>query len=180
VTACGDGRSVRRALSASLATTRQPYRDVVITNVLGAPGSGKTALIGPLAARLPTCAVVDWDAFMEPAGALAGCAIRENPATWPAYRQLVRAVLDVLPRPIVLLGVSTPAELAGWPIDAWVVLDCSDVERTRRLGQRAGASTVRAAVEDAREYRSLGLPVVDTTGRTLGEVADDLIGFVRF
>lgn len=152
----------------------------MITSVLGAPGSGKTAVRGPLAARLPTCAVVDWDAFMEPAGALAGCAIRENPPTWPAYRQLVRTVLDVLPRPIVLLGVCTPAELPGWPIDVWVVLDCSDEERTRRLGQRADTCTVREAIQDAREYRSLGLPVVDSTSRTPDEVAGDLVRFVRF
>ena len=117
---------------------------------------------------------------MEPAGALAGCIVRENPPTWPAYRQLVRTVLDVLPMPIVLLGVCTPAELPGWPIDVWVVLDCSDEERTRRLGQRADTSTVREAIQDAREYRSLGLPVVDSTGRTPEEVADDLVRFVRF
>jgi hypothetical protein len=151
----------------------------VITSVLGAPGSGKTSVKEPLAARLPTCAVLDWDAFMDPAGALAGCAIRENPPTWPAYRQLMRAVLDVLPAPVVLLGVCTPAELAGWPITTWVVLDCSDEERTRRLGPRAHASSVREAVKDAREYRALGLPVVDSTGRTPDEVADDLVRFVR-
>jgi AAA domain len=152
----------------------------VITSVLGAPGSGKTAVRGPLAASLPTCAVVDWDAFIEPAGALAGCAIRENPATWPAYRQLVRTVLDVLPGPVVLLSVCAPAELADWPIDGWVVLDCSDEERARRLGQRADASTVREAIEDAQEYRLLGLPAVDSTGRTPEEVAGDLARFVRF
>jgi|SRR5215475_12459860 len=148
--------------------------------VLGAPGSGKTVVKEQLAARLPTCAVVDWDAFMDPAGALAGCAIRENPATWPAYRQLVRAVLDVLPGHVVLLGVCTPAELAGWPIDAWVVLDCSDEERARRLGQRADASSVREAIEDARAYRTLGLPVVDSTGRTPEDIVDDLVRFVGF
>jgi hypothetical protein len=48
------------------------------------------------------------------------------------------------------------------------------------LGQRADTSTVREAIQDAREYRSLGLPVVDSTGRTPEEVASDLVRFVRF
>ena len=118
---------------------------------------------------------------MDPAGALAGRAIRENPETWPAYRRLLRAILDALaPMPVVLLGVCTPAELPGWPIDTWVVLDCSDEERTRRLGRRADPASVCEAIEDAREYRSLGLPVVDSTGRMPEEVADDLVLFVRF
>jgi hypothetical protein len=133
------------------------------------------------AARLPGFAVLDWDAFMDPASALAGSGIKENPQTWPAYRQLIRAVLDVLaPRPVVLLGVCTPADLRDWPIDAWVVLDCSDEERTRRLGRRAAYNSVREAIEDAREYRSLRLPVLDSTGRTPEEVADELVRFVHF
>jgi hypothetical protein len=157
------------------------YSDLVITSVLGAPGSGKSTVKEPLAARLPGVAVLDWDAFMDPASALAGRAIRENPQTWPAYRQLIRAALDVLaPRPVVLLGVCTPAELPDWPIDAWVVLDCTDEERTRRLGRRAASASVCEAIEDAREYRSLGLPVVDSTGRTPEEVADHLVRFMRF
>ena len=125
--------------------------------------------------------MLDWDAFMDPASALAGSGIKENPQTWPAYRQLIRAVLDVLaPRPVVLLGVCTPADLRDWPIDAWVVLDCSDEERTRRLGRRAAYNSVREAIEDAREYRSLRLPVLDSTGRTPEEVADALVRFVHF
>ena len=35
--------------------------------------------------------------------------------------------------PVALLGVCTPNELKDWPIDAWVVLDCTDEERLRRL-----------------------------------------------
>jgi Mg-chelatase subunit ChlI len=44
----------------------------VITYVLGAPGSGKTAAVRPLASLLPDHVVLDWDAFMAPAAALAG------------------------------------------------------------------------------------------------------------
>ena len=45
---------------------------------------------------------------------------------------------------------------------------------------RAASASVREAIEDAREYRSLRLPVVDSTGRTPEQVADDLVRFVVF
>jgi shikimate kinase len=81
----------------------------------GCPGSGKSAAAGPLAELLSAQIVLDWDAFMASASALARREIRQSPSTWSAYRQLVRAVLDsVRHLPVVLLGVCTPAELSGW------------------------------------------------------------------
>lgn len=157
-----------------------PYGCYVITAVLGAPGSGKSAAAGALAELLPAHIVLDWDAFMAPAAALAGREIRQNPDTWPAYRQLVRTVLDsVRHLPVVMLGVCTPAELSGWPIDAWAVLDCADQERLRRLTHRGDPESAEDAVADAREYRSLGLPTIDTTGLTSARAANELANFVR-
>jgi len=96
----------------------------------------------------------------------------KNPVTWPAYRQLVRTVVAGLAHfPVVLLGVCTPAELRDWPIDTWVLLDCADRERQRRLGEQAQPDRVREAVRDGREYRSLGLSLIDTTGRLPAAVA---------
>jgi shikimate kinase len=66
----------------------------VITFVLGAAGSGKSTAAQPLASALPAHLVLDWDAFMVPAGALAGREITQHPDTWPAYQQLVGTVLD--------------------------------------------------------------------------------------
>ena len=151
----------------------------MITSVIGAPGSGKSTVRGPLAARLPGCAVLDWDAFIDPAAMLAGRSIREHQETWPAYQALIRAILDELAEvPVVLLGVCTPHELPDWPIGAWAVLDCSDEERTRRLVECGRADSVSEAIADAEEYRTLGLPVVDSTGRIPEDVADDLARFV--
>ena len=148
--------------------------------MLGAPGSGKSTVAGPLRSLLPSYAVVDWDDFMTPASALAGRDIRQHPDTWPAYRHLVRAVLDHMARlPVVLLGVCTPDELRGWPIAWWILLDCTDQERQRRLQRDARLSDLPGAVRDAREYRSLGLPVVDTTTRTPSEVAAELARLVQ-
>jgi energy-coupling factor transporter ATP-binding protein EcfA2 len=159
---------------------RARYFGSVITSVLGAPGSGKSTVAPVLAELLPTHAVLDWDAFMQTATALAGREIRQNPETWAAYRELVGAVVARLAHlPVVLLGVCTPAELRDWPIDAWVLLDCADRERQRRLGQHVQPDRLREALLDAREYRSLGLPLIDTTGRLPSAVAADLAEFVK-
>lgn len=147
--------------------------------MLGAPGSGKSSVTRLLRPLLPTHAVVDWDDFMMPATALAGRDIRRNPDTWPAYRQLVRAVLGTMDQlPVVLLGVAAPGELRDWPIVSWVLLDCSDQERQRRLSQDGRDGDLDDAIRDAREYRTLGLPAIDTTARTPREVATELAQLV--
>jgi len=156
------------------------YLGGVITCVLGAPASGKSTVARALAELLPGHAVLDWDALMLPAGALAGREIRQNPETWPAYRELIHAiVVAVAHLPVVLLGVCTPAELDGWPIDRWVLLDCADDERHRRLAQLTDPDRVKDAIQDGREYRLLGLPVIDTTGRRPGAIAADLAQLIE-
>ena len=124
--------------------------------------------------------MLDWDAFMTPAAALAGREIRQHPETWPAYRELVRVAVNSMARlPAVLLGVCTPDELQDWPIGAWVLLDCTDQERRRRLDQRADPPQVEDAIRDGREYRLLGLPVIDTTGHTPAQIAAELARLIR-
>ncbi len=152
----------------------------VITGVLGAPGSGKSGAVRPLTALLPGHAILDWDALMGPAAALAGRPIRQNPHTWSAYQDLIRAVLSVLePRPAVHLGVCTPRELRDWPIGAWILLDCSDEERRRLLVADGRPGDVEAAITDGRHYRVLGLPVIGTTSRTPSQVAAGIAEFVH-
>jgi aminoglycoside 6'-N-acetyltransferase len=152
----------------------------VITYVLGAPGSGKSAVAGPLASLMPDHVVLDWDAFMTPAAALAGGDVTQDPDAWPAYRQLIRAALETMAHlPVVVLGVCTPDELEGWPIDKWLLLDCTDEERRRRLHRQARPDRLAEGIDDAAEYRSLGLPAIDTTGHTAEEVAADLARFVQ-
>lgn len=147
----------------------------VLTVVLGAPASGKTTVARQLRSALPTHVVVDWDDFMRAAGALAGRDVRRAPDLWDAYRQLVRSVIDLLPSvPTVLLGVCTPDELGSRPEARWVLLDCDDDERRRRLAGRS-AEDVEGALADARLYRRLHLPAVDTSGRPVDEVARELV-----
>jgi hypothetical protein len=80
---------------------------------------------------------------------------------------------------VVLLGVCTPDELHDWPIDSWVLLDCADRERRERLARSARPDDLQAAITDARAYRSLGLPLIDTTGRTPQQVAGDIARLVQ-
>lgn len=156
------------------------YLGSVITSVLGAPGSGKSTIAPVLAGLLPGHAVLDWDAFIGPAAALAGREIPGNPETWPAYRELVHAVIGSIAHlPVVLLGVCTPDELKDWPVDAWVLLDCTEQERRQRLGRHADPQRLADGITDGREYRQLGLPVIDTTGRTPAAVAAELARFIQ-
>ena len=151
----------------------------MLTYVLGAPGSGKTTLAPMLRRLLPDCAVIDWDSFMGAASELAGQDIRTSPETWPSYRNLVHALVDAIrPHPTVLLGVCTPDELRGWSVDSWVLLDCSDEERARRLGVDRAPDLTRS-VADARSYRSLELPVVDSTGLSLEDVGVAVAALIR-
>jgi hypothetical protein len=116
---------------------------------------------------------------MEPAGQLIGKSIRADRSAWPFYDALVRAVLEHVDGvPLVLLGVRTPDELHGWPIGAWILLDCADDERVTRLGERLGGSDLAEAIKDGQSYRNLGLPVVDSTSRTIDEVAEVLTSLI--
>jgi broad-specificity NMP kinase len=147
----------------------------MLTIVLGAPGSGKTAVAGQLRQQRQGIAVIDWDDFMPAVEGLAGRSVQTSPDLWLAYRQLVRSVVTALSNvPVIVLGVCTPDELPDWPAAQWLLLDCDDVERRRRLTARS-PDEVEDAIADAREYRRLGLPVVDTTARPLDEIAKELI-----
>jgi hypothetical protein len=152
----------------------------VITAVLGAPGSGKSTLAPLLAPLLPTHVVLDWDSFMGPAAALAGRDIRRHPKTWPAYRQLIQTIVGVVAHlPVVLFTVCTPDQVQGWPIDAWLLLDCTDQERQRRLAGQAGPTRPDDALRDALEYRALGLRTIDTTGLAPEDVARSIAQLVQ-
>jgi hypothetical protein len=60
-----------------------------------------------------------------------------------------------------------------------VLLDCTDQERWRRLGQQADPERIEDAIRDGREYRLLGLPVIDTTSRAPAQVAAELAEFIQ-
>ena len=53
------------------------------------------------------------------------------------------------------------------------MLDCDEPERRHRLATRA-VDEIEEASADATEYRALGLPTIDTTGRTSDETVEDV------
>ena len=117
--------------------------------------------------------MLDWDAFMGPAGALAGVAIAEAPQTWASYERLVRTIVEqVSTVDIVLLGVCTPRQLRDWPAGEWLLLDCADHQLRIRLAPRGNPAETEEAVTDATCYRSLGLAVLDGTDLAPHEVAE--------
>jgi hypothetical protein len=136
----------------------------MIHYVLAAPGAGKSAVAPHLRAFLPGSVILDWDAYMGPAQALAGVAIRQAPQTWASYEQLVRTIVDqVWPVSTLLLKRVHTQQLSDWPNGEWLLLDCADDERRTRLAPRRNPTQTEGAVADAASYRTLGLPVLDST-----------------
>ncbi|WP_156253995.1 AAA family ATPase [Pseudactinotalea terrae] len=146
--------------------------------VLGAPGVGKTTALPLLRERLPGWVVLDWDWLMPAVERLSGRSVSQHQELWAPYTELVRSVVVSLGSvPVLLTTVCTPAELdhaaARWPEGQWLLLDCDDEERGRRLRDRGEATGgVAQALKDAAEYRSLGLARVDTSGRPVADVVE--------
>lgn len=148
--------------------------------VLGAPGSGKSTIVPTVKTLLADKIVLDWDVLMQPAGALAQVHIPRTPEAWPRYSELMRMVVEAVGADRVLLfGVQTPDEMVGWPEAAWLLLDCDDAERQRRLTKRGeSVEGISDALVDAAAYRALGLVTIDTSRLTPEEVAERVAGWV--
>ena len=151
-----------------------------LTYVLGAPGSGKTTVAPLLRHELPHHIVIDWDAFMDQASDLYGADVRRSPVAWRPYRDLVhRVVAEIAPRSVVVLGPCTPEELPQWSIGQWLLLDCDDHERARRLGADMPPAAIADALRDAATYRSLGMAQVNSTGVSAEETAKRLVSAIE-
>ena len=116
---------------------------------------------------------------MAAAEALTGVDIRQVPQTWSASERLVRTVVEhVYAANTVLLGVCTPQQLSDWPHGDWLLLDCADKRRIR-LAPRGNPAETEQAIADAALYRTLGLPVLDTTDLEPREVAEAIAKVVH-
>ena len=110
--------------------------------VTGASGSGKTAVLGPLARRMAgRCVTFDADWLLGAAGTLSG----SQPISWPAFRDAWLAVAHGVAQsgiPTVLLGPFMPGQLDQLPARRWIsdihfiVLDCPDDLRRARISAR--------------------------------------------
>jgi hypothetical protein len=157
--------------------------------VTGAPGAGKTAALEAfLALRAPFVAWdIDW--LLAPGSALAGLDIRTTAAAWPAYNSLWLEVLHGLIRngaTPVLFAPLDPRDLPAGTVPSWcggvrwLLLDCSDKERIRRLAARGDQAGVQAeALADATFLRSAIPDQVDTEGLSPAEVAARVLTWLR-
>jgi hypothetical protein len=110
--------------------------------VTGASGSGKTAVLAPLARRLAgRCVTFGADLLLDAAGALSG----DRPVNWPAFRHAWLAVARGVAQsgmPTVLLGPFIPRHLPELPARRWIgdihflALDCPDELRRARISAR--------------------------------------------
>ena len=148
----------------------------------GAPGAGKSTTAEALLGLRAQCAVFDIDWLLEASSDLAARDIRVDPATWPPYNRLWFEVLHASyknGRTPVLFAPLDPGDVekAGLPSWCsgveWLLLDCDDAVRCRRLQQRAGwdEGRIAAALEDAAALReAVGLRV-DTASLSPAEAA---------
>jgi hypothetical protein len=155
--------------------------------VTGASGSGKTAVLAPLARRLRgRCVTFDADLLMDAAGALSG----GQPINWPAFRDAWLAVAHGVAHsgmPTVLLGPFIPGHLQELPARrwtgdiGWLVLDCPDELRRTRISARPPwrSRDVEEQVEFGRWLRRNIADRIDTSSGTPEDTAAAVAAWVE-
>jgi hypothetical protein len=136
--------------------------------VTGASGSGKTTIFPKLLSRATKDGEIDWTAFRD---------------TW------VHVAHGVAQNglPTLLLAPFIPEHLNRLPGRAWVgeihylVLDCPDDERRRRMEARPRwrSRDIEAQIGFGRWLRENLAPVIDTTRQSPSEVAETVAAWVR-
>lgn len=132
--------------------------------VSGAPGSGKTTLVEAMLQIEHEFMVFDIDWLIEHGSDLIGKRIQEAPEAWQPWSQLWFEVLHSVIRnggaPIFFCP-NSPADFARFGVPDWceevhwLLLDCPDEERIKRLNWRGWADTdIDAANVDATELRA--------------------------
>jgi hypothetical protein len=151
--------------------------------VTGASGSGKTTLLPLLLDRLAgRCVVFDTDWLIDPLSRAAPDGRYDVLDAWlHVAHGVAQNGLDTL-----LLGPWFPPQLDGKPGRAWIggthylVLDCPDDERRRRIEARPRwrGRDIAQQVEFARWLRANLAPVVDTAAMTPAGAADTVAEWV--
>jgi len=145
--------------------------------ICGASGSGKSTVVAPLQERLPAHVVIDTDVLLG-----------KWTTDWDAHFELVLRVGSAIAangRHVVLSASVTPERLDRQPSRdllgsiVYIALDCAPEERARRLLARPAwrtwdISRVDEANRFAEHLRDVCDLVVDTTDRTVADVADDV------
>jgi hypothetical protein len=154
--------------------------------VTGASGSGKTAVLAPLARTLQgRCVTFDTDWLLDSAGKISG----NQPIHWPALRDAWLAVAHGVAQcglPTLLLGPFIPEHLDALPARRWIAevhflaLDCPDDLRRARINARPSwrSRDTDEQVEFGRWLRSNIADRVDTSSGTPEDTAATIAAWV--
>ncbi len=150
--------------------------------VTGAPGTGKSTTVQALLALKTECIVFDIDWLSDSASSLAGRSIYTDASTWEPYRKLWFEILKGISlnhQVTVLFAPISKQDIEGLVDKAtisWLLLDCSDNERIKRLEQRRWSQDkIQEALNDANELRQEVSDVIDTSNKTPEEVAKKIL-----
>lgn len=154
--------------------------------VTGAPGSGKSTVVAALLSLETPFIIFDIDWLAQAAGELAGKSIYFDPTVGKPYLKLWFEVLDSVAKngktPIFFVPIdkSDAAHALGEVQAAsvqWLLLDCPDEEREKRLRRREDwvEERIREALDDGRLLRQEGIPRIDTGDKTPLEVAREVL-----
>ena len=161
-----------------------------LTIVTGAPGSGKTTTLNALLEMGSDFLAFDIDWLADTAGRLAGKSISSDSSTWEPYGALWFEVLHSIYRNAkqpVFFTPNSPADIESigkphWCGDIrWLLLDCDDPTRKKRLDERSDWSAERKAeaLEDATELRESVKVRIDTGAFSPSEVASKVLLFAK-
>ncbi len=171
---------------AARATGRKP-----LAIVTGAPGAGKSTVVETLQGLSHDVLVFDMDWLLPAASALAGKDVATEASTWPHYNGLWLAFLKMLQNneqqallftpidPDDLAAACSPGQSATVSTDGpnWLLLDCDDAIRRRRLAARPGWSEpmIAEALADAADLRSVIPTRIDTSHQNRYAVARQVL-----
>lgn len=150
--------------------------------ICGASGSGKSTIVEPLRNRLPHHVIFDSDVLLG-----------RWTDDWDAHFELVLRMASAIAdndRHVVVSGSLLPERLDPLPSRdrlgevVYITLDCSDEERRERLTARPrwrnwNVERLAEANSFAAQLRRGGNPIVDTTHRSIDDVADHVADLIR-
>lgn len=153
--------------------------------VTGAPGLGKSTALQALLDLKADVIAFDIDWLVSSVGKLTGKSVPFDSSIWEPYNQLWFDVLDSIVRnhqtpilfaPLDRSDVESLKTVAQTSV-VWLLLDCDDGERERRLRRRPDwtEARIRGACEDAEVLRDQIARRIDTAARTPVEVAQEIL-----
>lgn len=164
--------------------------NATLSIVTGAPGSGKTTALAALLRRPNPYLAFDIDWLTLTASDLAQSDIIFDRTTWPAYNALWLEVLEAVHRngkvviffsPFDITDVAQAGQAPWYQRIEWLLLDCDDATRQRRLSARSEWSDemITEALSDAQSLREHFPERIDTTTHTPDEVAETVLRWVE-